>query len=250
MMSRTFSLSAFVLPLLFALLLPLSASAATGTAMLKIQQLTPRDIGKWTLFYEGGSLTSESIGIENPKMHTAYPPAGNATFMVVPPSGASASISFFEETELIKKVDFSQINVVLQEGKSYRFLVTYIYNKKGMLGVTSIPTAIPFRMTGPDGKTYRGTTPHTFDNIPVGQYTIVFNSIRGCVRARPANRNVGMNERVVFHMEFDCTSKRERIVDQKRNSKPLRSRRSVIDAVKQREQIRSSKHTGSTPTGE
>lgn len=230
--------SFFVLPIAFAVLLPLSANAATGTATLKIEQLSPKDIGRWTLFYEGGTLASNAVGVKNPKTHIAYPPAGNMTIAVVPPSGASASISFYEGDQLIRKTNLQQMNVVTEEGKSYRFLVTYVYNKKGMLGITSEPTGIQFRMAGPDGKTYRGTTPHTFTNIPVGQYTITFNTLRGCTRARPANRNVGMNERVVFHMEFDCTSKRQRIVEQKRNAKPLSSRRALIDTVKERETIR------------
>ncbi len=228
--------------LAFGILLPLAASAQESPsgerATVKVEQVTPDGFGRWTLFYVGGSIASDSPGVESPRMHIAYPPAGNLTFTVQPPSGATASVALYEGDTRIKVATFGQLNAIVEAGKSYRLLVTYTYNKNGMLGVTSSPSSVIFRMTGPDGKTYRGKTPHTFQNIPAGQYTIRFNSMRGCIRPRPVNRRLEKGDRQVLHTEFDCTSLRNRLSEQKRTARPLTSRRSLINAVQAREQLR------------
>lgn len=195
-------------------------SDAALQGSIKIEQLSASTTGVWTLLSQDGTaITSNDEGVDRNNYSFAITRFGQTTLSVVPPPGMSARISAYRGGELIATTDSQQYSFELVSNDNYRFVIQYALSKLGSLGVTSEPSGLRFRMRGPSGRTYSGTSPKTFDNLPIGRYTVMFAASEGCLQPPRKNGVVKTEERNVVHVSQTCTVETEDNVDRSRTSK-------------------------------
>lgn len=227
-MPNYITLTTALLSLIFAV--PVSHAALQST--IKIEQVSPTQYGTWTfLFHDGSSKTSTEKGIDIKNTTFTVTEFTPMTISLVSPPGMTPKISIYRNGELYKTETIPQFSFTPYVNESYRFLVQYSYSRMGSLGVISAPNALRFRMKGPTKKTYTSVTPHTFTNIPAGRYTLYFPSTPECVSPPPHSVSVEPEERKTANVTLMCTSESASTVLEK----PLVSRRSIMQAVKDRE---------------
>lgn len=227
-MRITLSLATFLLAI--GVFVPSSFSAVQSS--IKIEQVSPTQLGTWTFLYQdGSSLSSADAGID-PKNHvfsvTQFSPM---TISVVPPAGMSAKISIYRNGELSKTESSQQFSFTPYANETYRFLIQYSYSRMGSVGVTSNPSGIRFRMKGPTAKNYTAVTPYTFQNLPAGRYTMYFPSTKDCSSPAPHSVTVEPEKRVTANVSLICSTASLQTVSQK----PLVSRRAIMQSVENRE---------------
>lgn len=203
--------------------LPLTALAADSVT---VEHNSPSRIGKWVLYYPGGVLHDDDINVNKMKQ-TVYPKPGELTLSIVPPAGATLTISVYKDDELIKKEEGQQISATSEEGHSYRFYVQYAFTKQGTIGVTSVPNGILVRLVRSDGRRFIGRTPKTFENMYAGQYAVYVNAAPGCAKPRPYTKLLKEGERLVINVELPCDLDKRRLAA----DKPLISRRALKDGL-------------------
>ena len=209
---------------------PLSHGAVQSS--IKIEQVSPTQYGTWTFLYQdGSSIASIDPGID-PKNHvftvTQFTPM---TISVVPPAGMSAKINIYRNGDLTKSEMSQQFSFTPYANESYRFLIQYSYSRMGSVGVTSTPNGLRFRMKGPTSKNYTAVTPHTFQNIPAGRYTLYFPSTPDCASPAPYGVSVEPEKRTTANVSLICSTASLSPL----HTKPLVSRRAIMQAVENRE---------------
>lgn len=212
---------------------------AADFGVITIEQNSAGELGTWELLYNGGTLKYNDINVSK-RSQTVRPKPGVVTLSVEPPPGATTKIQVFKNGTFVSTQQTRQRTVDLLADEEYRFVVQYIFNKNGMLGVTSNEAGISFRMVGPDGKTYRGVTPKSYPSMPAGQYSI-YPQKAGCIRPRPMNRTVKDGERTVIFIELDCTTTTT-ARSRGEETRPVPSRRNLQNSVDARETARTSRH--------
>lgn len=164
--------------------LPVTTHAAIQ-GVVTIDQLTPDKPGTWTLLAADGTTRSSADANVDPKSYSyTVSEVGQMVLSVTVPEGMSSKISIYRNGELTKTINTQQIEFELFPNDKYRFLIQYAYTKLGSLGITSDPSGLVFRVTGP--KRLTGKTPKTFTNLPAGRYTIYFDRVGSkCVKPAP-----------------------------------------------------------------
>ncbi len=163
-----------------------TSASAQATAAIKIDQISARGLGVWTLFTASGTtFTSKDEGTNPKSFSFALREFGPITLSIKSQAGMAPKIFVYRSGDLIKTVDSPAYSFNLFPNDNYRFLVQYSLARVGSLGITSSPSSVRFRMKGPNGKIYTAKTPHTFKNIPAGQYTVLMASTKTCLQPAP-----------------------------------------------------------------
>lgn len=172
---------------------------------VRIDQISPKSFGTWTLFSASGTVrTSNDAGINKKSQSFGLSEFGPTTLSVKPPAGMSAKISVYRGNELTKVIDTPQHSFVLYPNGNERFLIQYALSRLGSVGVTSDPPHVRFRMKGPTSKIYAAATPFTFVNIPVGQYSILMAATPECLQPAPHSAIVASEQRNTVHITLNC----------------------------------------------
>lgn len=206
---------------------------AVAPTSVTVEQLSPTIVGSW-IFSSSGSdlLQSTEPGVQQRKHVFTIPSRGQMTLTVIPPSGAGVKITTFKNGVQVGVSDVRHASATVENGDSWRFLVQYSTVSVGLLGITSTPFGISFKVKGPDGVTYVGKTPQSFENVPIGRYTIYMSAPKGCVIPPPISRKIKDGERVTAHIDFVCHARARERVRPRRNS-----RRQIIEETNKRNAI-------------
>lgn len=225
---RILSSSVVAVVVLFGI--PRSTTAALQGS-IQIQQVSASSQGTWTLLSaDGTAITSEDTGVQKNEFSVGITRFGQTTLGVVSPPGMSAKISVYRGGELLLTTDTPQYSFDLTSNDSYRFVIQYSLKSLGLLGVTSDPPGVRFRLRGPTGRTFGGTSPQSFDNLPAGRYVLMFGATKDCSRPPRKTATVKSEERTAVHVTLPCTSAEEETVDTSRVS-----RRTLREYVEERE---------------
>ncbi len=225
-----FLLSILVVPVSLFGLAP--QASADAKASIKIEQISAKQFGKWTLYSASGTTRmSTGSGMNKNSISFAVNEFGPTTLSVKPPAGMSVKISVYRSGELIETVDVPQYSFTLYPNDNYRLLVQYALTRLGSLGITSNPSGLKLRMKGASTKTYTATTPHTFINIPAGQYSIMIGPTKTCLKPAPHTVVVIPEQRNTAYITLNCDTEKE--VGAATRTQP--SKRSLREYVEQRE---------------
>ncbi len=205
-----------------AIVLPLSSAEAAAPGSVVIEQVSANEYGTWMMLAGSGTV-AQSSDSEDPKSHSFTVPTGwlgPMTLIVDPPAGAVVKVTTYRNDVLVDVKSSQQISFTMYPGEWYRFVIQYSVAQQGMLGITSEPTGVLFRLKGPSArKRLVGRTPFTFTNLMLGKYTIYFSAIEGCILPRPYNKVVREEERTTLHVQFDCRTGDEPVVAPRELSK-------------------------------
>jgi len=180
-------------------------AAAATQAAIKVEQLSSSQLGTWTLISpDGTTRTSNDPGVNKNSFSFGQTDFGQLTLTVTPPAGMSVKISTYRGGELVESKDVQQLSVTLYPNDNYRFLIQYSLSKVGILGVTSDPSGIRFRLRGPTGRSLGSTSPHTFTNLPAGRYAVLFPATESCLQPPRHMVIVEAGERKTVHVTFNC----------------------------------------------
>ncbi len=208
------------------------SALATVQGSVKIDQVSAKEYGVCTVLYEDGSTrTSKDEGVDSSSYTFGLTDFGQTTISVIPPPGMSVKISVYRSDELIQSVDVPQYSFKLYPNDNYRFLIQYALTRLGSLGITSLPSGMKFRMRGPSGKAYGGTTPKTFTNLPAGRYSVTLAKTEDCIQPAPKNSVVEPEKRVTMFITMNCEKEAE--VKEASTSRP--TKRSLVEYAEQRE---------------
>lgn len=210
--------------------IPRSTTAALQGS-IQIQQISASSQGTWTLLSaDGTAITSDDAGVNKNEFSIGISRFGQTTLSVVTPPGMSAKISVYRGGDLLLTTDTQQYSFNLTSNDTYRFVIQYSLKSLGLLGVTSDPSGVRFRLRGPTGRTFGGTSPQSFDNLPAGRYVLMFGETNGCSRPPRKTATVKAEERTAVHVTLPCTSPTDDTVDMSRVSK-----RTLREYAEQRE---------------
>lgn len=185
-------------------LAPLATFAGIQGTML-IEQISPAELGTWILTSESGSKwSSEDPKVSPKKFSLSIADVGLLTLKVTPPPGASAKILVYRGGDLMKTITSNQYSFTLYPNDTYRFFIQYAFDRLGSIGITSTPSNAKFRMKGPSGKLYIGTTPMSFTNLPAGRYSVQVEATKGCSTAKPQSTVIQPDVRTTLHLTMPC----------------------------------------------
>ncbi len=199
---------------------------------VRIDQVSPKNLGTWTLFSASGTVrTSNDAGISKKSQSFGLSDFGPTTLSVKPPAGMSVRINVYRGNELTRVVDTPQYSFVLYPNGNERFLIQYALSRLGSLGITSDPPRMRFRMKGPTSKIYSARSPFTFVNIPVGQYSITMAATPECLQPAPHSGVVASEQRNTVHITLNC--EKQTATDDVQSSRP--TKRSLSEYAQDRE---------------
>ncbi len=181
---------------------PLMAAGQSGSSITVIQtplEAFPSLFGNWVLLKPDGTSTETNVATHSYENM----PAGNYLLNVLPPSGMSAAITLTlnGETAFFEK---PQAAFQLKDGDTVALNIRYTLTLFGKVSVDSDPAGFPYTLTGPDGASYSGVTPGFYDPMPVGLYSVAFDTIEGCTTPNPQSGRLIKDGRVVLSVQLKC----------------------------------------------
>lgn len=194
------------------LLWHLPAFSATQ-ARITIDQVSSKGLGSWTLITANGASYSSMDGRVNLASHSlALSDFGPVTLSVASPQGMSVRILMYRGGDLLKTIEMPQHSFTLYPNDQYRFLVQYTLNRTGSLGITSNPSGVRMRVKGESGRTYTAVTPHTFNGIPAGRYSVSLGTLQGCIQPRTDSIIVLPEQRNTLNFSLNCEKNQQAAV--------------------------------------
>ena len=237
-MSKHLTLAVLVTGAVLAVLSWTPTAHAALQGNVKIEQVSPSELGVWHLYTESGTTrTSKDAGVDPRSFSFGISEVGQMTLKITPPAGMSVRLSMERGGELKWTKESQQESFTLYPNDNYRFVIQYSMTKLGLLGITSEPSRIAFRIRGPIRRKLSGKTPKTILNLPAGSYTIYMASTPTCLKPAPHTAIVESGGRATAHLRLICNDAISAIPDRIRPSK----RQLVEDAYK-REQDRGFTH--------
>lgn len=182
--------------------LPVPASMQTASSITVTQHpidAFPSLFGTWVLLKPDSTTTQTNV----PTHSFDGPKIGNYLLNVMPPSGMSASVTLTLNGETAF-FDKPQAAFQLGENDTVAITINYTLTLSGKVSVDSDPAGFPFTLSGPDGAVYTGITPGFYDPMPVGLYSVTFDTIEGCATPAPQSGRLIKDGRVVLSVELDC----------------------------------------------
>ncbi|MBI3336539.1 S-layer homology domain-containing protein [Candidatus Peregrinibacteria bacterium] len=174
--------------------------AATLTTII-IEQKSPRDIyGEWTLIHPNNTREKSSQPLRN----LANVAPGMFTIIAKPPDGAIAKILLEKDGDLPETNDRPQASFSLEQGESMRATIEYTFTRTGIVAVHSDPSDVEFDLSGPNDTSYSGLTPVSYSDMPEGQYSVQFKSIKGCVTPPRKSLLLQQDSRISLSVTFAC----------------------------------------------
>lgn len=200
-----------------------SSSPSSGNGTVIVEQKTiGKMYGQWTLLSQSQARREGALGVET----ASNMPAGNYTFFVKPPEGATSTLRLYRGNEELKAVERSQMSFVLQDGETLRFIINYVFNRTGTVAVESDPVGIAFTLTGPNDQRYEDVSPQSYLNVPEGQYKVQYEPLEGCVKPAPKSLFLEKDRRVSFTLTIVCET-----ADQMREERSVENDRFVTVRV-------------------
>lgn len=198
--TRTRFVALFILALI-AHSVPSVTNAATKTGTVIIEQTSTNGVvGEWVLIKPG----NKRLTLDHDEHTVEEAPIGNYTLIADPPAGAITTVRSFLGNDLLDSVEVPQISFRLDENVVMRIEIEYNFTRVGIISVNSNPKGLKYKLTGPnDFKTY-GRTPMSYPDIPEGQYSVLFDDIENCLRARPLSDRLEKDSRIQFTMTVEC----------------------------------------------
>jgi hypothetical protein len=200
---RTLFLCAVASGFIVAAGFPLVAGADDATVVtngfVTVEEQGPLNILKpWTLVNMdqqnfAGSGASSQVQI----------PTGAYTFFVEKPDGLTVQVQVFEGSALVQTIDQPQLSFTYAGQTNLKILVTFTITESGKVSVMSSPQGVPFELTGPNKILMKGTTPTTFDAVPLGQYSVKYLP-SGCSALPPKSGNLKIYSRLDFSVTIQC----------------------------------------------
>lgn len=180
------------------------AAQSSDKGTLTIHQEPISDlVGRWNLlkpYHESESGRAQEKVIEG------WP--GTYTVIIEPPKGAVARVRVLRGTEQIAQADRPQLTFVMNAGDDLRLSIHYSFEKTGEVSISSDPAGLNYLLEGPNATKYRGTTPGSYDTMPLGQYAVTFEAPAGCPPVPIKSQQLQENKRVSFHVGLECDAAR------------------------------------------
>jgi hypothetical protein len=146
---------------------------------------------------------SDSIEVKNSTFASDTLKPGLYSVLIYPPAGTTPKVTFFLDGEL-QSQNGANISFNLNTGQQADFTIVYDYTRTGIVGVSTMPSGMPYVLRGPDGLEWSGTTPANYKDLPEGQYTATIEPPEGCGLSRPVSDRLLKDGRINFHREFSC----------------------------------------------
>lgn len=179
---------------------------ADTSAVIVIDQISPKEYGPWQMF-SGDAILASTSNPNVSKKHYTFSSShyGPATFSLTNPPGMSSTIQVYRGTDLVLTSDTPQVNISLVPNDTIRIIVQYARTSLGTMGVTTAPSNVHVMIKGPDGKERKALSPYTFTGLPAGRYTVSTpKPPEKCASAAPVTRAVESDKRLVVHLTLSC----------------------------------------------
>lgn len=186
---------------------PLAAEAPVPPNTIVIEQHNQRGAtGKWTLITPANEhITSTGV------THSLQSPTpGSYTIITTSPEGANAKLWLYRNGEAVQNVDRPQLTFTFSEGDAVRVNIHHILARAGTVIVHSNPPDLPFDLKGPNKLVLTGTTPTSFPLTPIGQYSVNFHPIDGCVKPPMKSLFLEKGSRITFSITLACKEAEQR----------------------------------------
>lgn len=191
---------------------PLAAEEVVSPNTIVIEQHSQNGAtGKWTLITPANEhITSTGVA------HSLQSPTpGSYTIIVTSPEGSNTKIWLYRNGEAVHNVDRPQLTFTFSEGDAVRVNIHHILTRAGTVIVHSNPPGLSFDLKGPNRLVLRGTTPASFPLTPIGQYSVVFHSIDGCVNPPMKSLFLEKGSRITFSITLTCAEAEQRRQERK-----------------------------------
>ncbi len=137
----------------------------TGTITIE-QQSALGNTAVWTLVNQDQTVFKGNAATQQVKI-----PAGNYTFFIEQTKGLSAEVHY-QSGSTIKTYTIPQFSFQYDGIAPIKISVSLLMKDSGKVSVNSSPQGIDFELKGPSGFVYKGTTPTTYEAVPLGVYSI------------------------------------------------------------------------------
>lgn len=170
-----------------------------------IEQETPLVInGTWTLLRPGeqetkGRNAAETLADILPGRHTLF---------ITAPEGTATTVDVLDGATVLQSADSPQITFDVAEGARLRIRIAYTLVYAGKVGVSSTPPGIPFELIGPNSAIYSGTTPHSYNPMPIGLYTVKYHP-PGCPTPPQKSNSLNKDKSLYFSVDIHCEALKE-----------------------------------------
>ncbi len=161
---------------------------------------TPNITGNWTLIRPNNEKTQGS----EKQFEFSGLPAGQYVFTTDLPQGTSAKITVVQDGKTIQTVSVPQVSISLDGDQNYTLAVEYYYSRKGIVSVNTEPNGVSFTLQGPNDSEWRGVTPASFQDVPEGQYSVMFDTIPGCPTLPMKSDRLVKDSRVTLFTNIVC----------------------------------------------
>lgn len=177
------------------------ASTATGGIIIINQEPIDGLVGHWTLLKP--YHLNESSRVEEKRIAGW---AGTYTLIIEPPESAVARLRILRGNETILSVDRPQATFTLNAGEELHISVHYSFFKTGDIAISSDPPGLAYKLTGPNNVKLEGTTPGSYETMPLGQYAVSYVQPEGCPAIPVKSDQLQEMKRISFHVKLECAA--------------------------------------------
>ncbi|HLD64260.1 MAG TPA: S-layer homology domain-containing protein [Candidatus Peribacteraceae bacterium] len=181
--------------------LSMPAFAEGGT--ITITQTTPLEnyFGTWSLLNPDGEELKNAR--QKHVIQSAMP--GDYLFLIDPPSGMTTVVTASRNGEIISTESIPRTRIAVADGDTWEIGIVYEFGTTGEVSVSTSPPGVDFTLQGPDGLKLKGTTPASFNPVPVGPYSVSFSPIEGCPKISPKSDQLQRHGRISLAVVLECT---------------------------------------------
>jgi hypothetical protein len=159
-------------------------------------------IGRWTLI----KPDNQQLKSGEPTNTLTNTSAGSYTIFATLPTGASATIRVYRNGKLETLQQRPQATFILQNNDQISVVIHYTIVRVGLVAVDSDPNGITFRMNGPNGSHFTGTTPASFPGVTEGQYQVFYDTLQGCTPPTSKSLRLQAGNRLSFTVKMSCAA--------------------------------------------
>lgn len=180
-----------------------SVHTAQAAVTLEVAQTSSFNVFGETTVVKPGNQT---LKVAAPAYTNAKLPAGQYSLLINSPAGSAPETKLYINGDLQVGKTGGRISFVLEEGQTAFVTIDHIFNRVGKITVSSDPSNVPFTLTGPDGLTWEGVTPKEHNDLPEGQYSVLYGELVGCGKQRKLSDKLVKGGRITFTMDYICAT--------------------------------------------
>lgn len=158
-------------------------------------------LGSWTLIQPNNVRISYE---KKAQYEYRNAETGMHTLLIEPPEGMSTVVEVMMNGESVSTSDTPQANFTLAGADAVTVKIVYEVALSGMVSVNSEPGGISFVLSGPDGWKKTGSTPASFDGVPIGQYSVTYRPPESCGDYKPKSDKLVNKGRISFGIDIIC----------------------------------------------